>query len=78
MLESHVGAARRYSPAPYAGRLVLFRTAQRLLQSPSRDMGWNALSSRGVDVQMIAGSHATILQPPHVRVLAEKLRAYLP
>ena len=78
VLESHVAAARRYSPARYDGRLVLFRTAQRLLQSPSRDMGWNALSSRGVDVQMIAGSHATILQQPHVQVLAEKLRAYLP
>lgn len=78
VLESHVAAARRYAPAPYAGRVVLFRTGQRLLQSPTRDMGWNALSSRGVEVQMIAGSHATILQQPHVQVLAEKLRAYLP
>jgi len=78
LLESHVAAVRRYSPAPYAGRLVLFRTAERLLESPSRDRGWNALSSRGVEVQMISGSHATILQQPHVELLAKKLRAYLP
>ena len=44
---------------------------------PQRDMGWSALSSEPVDVQMISGAHDTILQEPHVRDLAEKLAVYL-
>lgn len=77
VVESHIAAARRYSPNPYAGRIVLFRTPHRLLQAPERDMGWSKLSTEPVDVQMIAGSHGTILEEPHVRVLAEKLRPFL-
>lgn len=77
ILASHLAASRQYSPTPYAGRVVLFRTPQRLLQAPERDMGWSRLSTEPVDVQMIAGSHGTILEEPHVRVLAEKLKAFL-
>jgi thioesterase domain-containing protein len=77
VVETHIAAARRYSPTPYAGRIMLFRTPHRLLQAPERDMGWGRLSTEPVDVRMIAGSHSTILEEPHVRVLAEKLRAFL-
>ena len=77
VLESHLAAAHRYAPTPYPGRVVLFRTPRRLLQAPERDMGWGRLSTEPVDVEMIAGSHATILQEPHVRVLAEKLKVFL-
>jgi acyl-CoA synthetase (AMP-forming)/AMP-acid ligase II len=77
VLESHLAAARQYSPTSYAGGVVLFRTPQRLLQAPEQDMGWSKLSTKPVDVQMIAGSHGTILEEPHVRVLAEKLRSLL-
>ena len=77
VVETHLAAARRYSPTPYAGRIVLFRTPHRLLQAPELDMGWSRLSTEPVDVQMITGSHGTILEEPHVRVLAERLRASL-
>ena len=77
VLETHLAAVRRYTPAPYAGRVVLFRTPHRLLQAPEPDMGWGKLSTEPVDVQMIAGAHDTILADPHVRVLAEKLGGIL-
>jgi len=77
LLEANLAAARQYSPAPYAGRLVLFRTPRMHLSAPAKDMGWSALSTEPVDVQMIPGSHTTILQEPQVSVLAEKLRAFL-
>lgn len=77
VLESHLAAARHYAPKPYTGRVVLFRTPQRLLRAPEHDMGWSRLATEPVDVQMIAGSHGTILQEPHVRVLAEKLSRFL-
>jgi acyl-CoA synthetase (AMP-forming)/AMP-acid ligase II/thioesterase domain-containing protein/acyl carrier protein len=77
VLETHLGATRRYTPTPYAGRVVLFRTPHTVLQAPEEDRGWGELTTEPVDVQMIAGSHGTILQEPHVAVLAEKLRAFL-
>jgi len=37
-----------------------------------------AVGAPGAEAPLIAGSHATISEPPQVKVLAEKLRAYLP
>jgi thioesterase domain-containing protein len=38
-------------------------------------MGWGKLAGSGVDVHVIPGSHLRIFKEPHVRHLAEKLRA---
>jgi thioesterase domain-containing protein/acyl carrier protein len=78
LITTHLAAGRQYSPASYNGRLVLFRTPHVLLRAPQHDMGWGRLASQTVDVQMIAGAHGSILEEPHVRVLAGKLAAYLP
>lgn len=77
VLTAHLAAIGDYAPAPYPGRLVLFRTSQRVLRAPSWEMGWGDLTTESVDVQPVPGSHATILAEPHVRVLAEKLGAFL-
>ena len=74
VLESHIAAARQYAPMPYDGRVALFRTPHRLLQSPANDMGWGELSTVPVDVEVVAGNHATMLAEPHVKVLAASLR----
>jgi len=77
-LALHLEALRAYAPLPYGGeRLVVFRTARRLPRSPTWDRGWSALASAPIEVETIPGAHATILQEPHVRVLAEKLATYL-
>lgn len=73
VLESHLAAGRRYVPRRHAAPLVLLRTPRRLLEAPQHDMGWGALSSRPVVVELIEGAHATILREPHVRVLAATL-----
>lgn len=77
LLETNLAAARRYAPTPYDGRVVLFRTAHRVLQAPERDMGWGRLTRQPVAVEMVAGSHGTMLEEPHVQVLADKLRDHL-
>ncbi|MFB2833055.1 thioesterase domain-containing protein [Floridanema evergladense] len=38
-------------------------------------LGWDAFSSRPVDVHCVPGNHVTILRLPHVQVLAERLNA---
>ena len=77
VLTAHVTAMRAYVPPTFDGRVVLFRTRQRPLRAPSWDMGWGDVARAPVEVHMVAGAHATILQPPHVHVLAQKLEPFL-
>ena len=48
------------------------------LAEPARKhptLGWGDLVANGLDVQQIPGNHTTLMQEPHVRVLAEKLKS---
>jgi fatty-acyl-CoA synthase len=78
VMEEHIRAMRAYVPRGYNGRLALFRVrAQFLSRTPDPEMGWGRLTSAEVDVHHIAGSHGSILEEPHVQVLAEKLKRCL-
>ena len=65
-------AGLAYSPQPHAGRLVLLKANQR---RGDPKMGWRDLATGGVTAHVIRGDHASILKPPSVTVLAERLRA---
>jgi thioesterase domain-containing protein len=72
---------------PRAGAGFWTRSANRLRQQ-ARDLrqrwellvqrthGWDRFTA-GVAVQVVPGSHVSALRPPHVRVLAGRLRAHL-
>lgn len=75
--EKQMAALYQYLPTPYNGRLVLFRTKVRSLQSPERDMGWQRLTTGPLEIQFVAGSHSTMLTEPNVHDLAAKLSTYL-
>lgn len=77
-------AAQQYRPPPYAGRVNLFRAdeerdrvfgQQRRPDAP--DMGWGAVASGGVTIHQVPGDHDSLVLKPHVRVLAERLKACL-
>jgi thioesterase domain-containing protein len=80
-------AERQYRPEPYDGPLTMYRvqamddyefTGYKLhpdLRDPA--FGWNALSSRGVEVRRVPGTHMTMVVRPHVDVLARELAAGL-
>ena len=74
----HYQALVRYRPRPYGGRVTLFRSR---LHSPflglGRAMGWDKVARGGVAIESLPGGHMSILAPPHVDVLARKLRAVL-
>jgi amino acid adenylation domain-containing protein/non-ribosomal peptide synthase protein (TIGR01720 family) len=74
----NIMAAHRYRPAPYAGRLTLFRARHRadLPAEVQRDpaLGWGPLAAGGVEVHEVPGNHFNLTQPPHVAALAERLR----
>ncbi|MCY1033947.1 non-ribosomal peptide synthase/polyketide synthase [Corallococcus sp. BB11-1] len=69
------GASSTYVPGPYDGALVLLR-AEQGPEAPA-DLGWSALARGGVTVHSVPGDHYTLVRPPHVDALAERLRTLL-
>jgi thioesterase domain-containing protein len=41
-------------------------------------LGWRDVAQGTLDVHEIPGDHYSMLNPPNVEVLAQKLRAYMP
>jgi len=75
-------AAAHYVPAPYDGSAVLFRVrADRsrgeLDHSDDEHNGWATVIRGGVEVIDVPGTHTSIVEEPHVRTLAQSLRAVL-
>jgi thioesterase domain-containing protein len=74
-LERNLGALTAYRLRPHPGTLTLFTAAGGATDDPS--LGWRELATAGVDVRAVRGHHFAMLREPHVRDLAEKLRASL-
>lgn len=78
VLQSQCQAFNAYRAAPYDGRITLFRArTQPTICSHEHDMGWGALATEGVDVQVVPGKHQWIFVEPNVGTLAARLRACL-
>jgi amino acid adenylation domain-containing protein len=70
----HFDAMTVYRPEPFAGPVTLFRCRrQPFLQGRGLKMGWDRLAT-SVNLYNVPGGHMTLLAPPNVQVLAEKLR----
>jgi acyl-CoA synthetase (AMP-forming)/AMP-acid ligase II/thioesterase domain-containing protein/acyl carrier protein len=69
-----------YRAQPYPGDITLFRALTRYAPAYSMDefLGWRDVTQGTLDVHEIPGDHYSMLNPPNVEVLAQKLRAYLP
>jgi amino acid adenylation domain-containing protein len=74
----HLGASSQYSPKPYAGRITLFRTSiHPFFSSFDPECGWGQFAQEGVIVHMMPGAHESILDEPHVQIVAEHLNQVL-
>ena len=70
-------ASKRYNPAPYAGKVILFKSDHTLhevdnIKDPQ--LGWGEVSLGGVEIIHCPGNHLGMLVDPHVETLAKKLR----
>ena len=69
-------ATRRYVPAPYRGRVLLFKqTANHKGRFRFKDYGWGEVVREGLEICEISGDHLALLVEPGVKVLAAKLDA---
>jgi aspartate racemase len=74
--EINFAAVKDYVPQTYAGDVTLFLATDLTADYDLRD-GWRELVEGRIEAHEIAGNHINIIKEPHVRVLAEKLRACL-
>ncbi len=68
MLGVYAAATVRYLPAPYSGRVLIWRSTE----NPCDDGIWKNLCQQ-VEINEIDGSHSQVLKEPHIRAWAERL-----
>jgi len=64
----------------YPNQITVFPASEQFWSEQFWDnpaMGWDKVSSEPVETYSVPGDHITMMTEPHVRVLAEKLRACL-
>ncbi len=85
VFKSNHQTASVYMPQEvYPNRITFFRASEidAVSSLPSdivenSEIGWGKFSVQPLDIQVVPGSHITMLSEPHVQVLAEYLRTYL-
>ncbi|MEA2691491.1 MAG: hypothetical protein QOJ16_878 [Acidobacteriota bacterium] len=82
-------ALKRYRPASYPGRLVLFRASEtdeeflHMLETElgidvhDPRLGWSAFATGTVTVEEVPGNHSTLCSEPNVHALAASLRSWI-
>ena len=74
--EINFAAVKDYEPQMYPGNVTLFLASDLTADYDLHD-GWRELVQGDIDTHEIPGNHINIIKDPHVRPLAEKLRACL-
>ena len=76
---AHLRALRVWTPGAYDGRVLLLEASERPASGVRGDRAipWESLCAGPLRVRRTPGDHFTLLREPHVRALAERLRAYL-
>ena len=70
-------AWRVYTPKRFRGKLVLFRSETRTPEyNDDLTLGWRVCSP-DIEVHIVPGDHVTMMKPPHVTNLVDKLTPYL-
>jgi amino acid adenylation domain-containing protein len=71
-------ALQNYHPLPYDDRLVLLRSHTRpLFRGLDHDLGWSFLVRKGLDVRVVPGHHARMIDEPQISHIASILAAEL-
>jgi thioesterase domain-containing protein len=64
----------QYEPKPYAGKITLMWCAETPTRCyRDRRIAWSQIAQAGLEIHTIPGNHMTMVEPPHVDVMAEVL-----
>jgi len=75
--ELNFAAVKDYVPQVYSGQATLFLASDDRTAAFDVEEGWQGLVAGGIEKIHVSGNHLDIVKEPHVRTLAEKLRACL-
>ena len=76
VLDCNVQATKEYQPQIFAGKATIFWSEyQNWYIEKHPTLGWGDWLTDGLDMQWVPGNHTSLMQEPHVRVLAEKLKS---
>jgi len=71
-------AVLAYRPRACSAPLVLFRAAETMDDElTDTTYGWSHLAEGSLEIEVVRGNHFTMLDEPHVSLLAQKLRVHL-
>jgi thioesterase domain-containing protein len=71
-------AWHRYEPSAYSGPVVLLSAANRSAEyGDDHLLGWDKCASGKIDVHIVPGEHFSIMHPPYVREVAEKIERHI-
>ena len=71
-------AVLAYQPRACSVPLVLFRAAETMADElTDTTYGWSHLAEGSLEIEVVRGNHFTMLDEPHVSLLAQKLRLHL-
>ena len=77
-IEANIQAMVSYIPKVYQGRILFFRAREQYPFMPKNpELSWINLATEGLKVHEIPGNHISMNLPPHVEVMATKLKTYL-
>ncbi len=73
--KANLKASHSWAPEPFGGRILLFAAEQGTYAGTmDPTLGWGAVARGGVEVASTPGDHFSLLRPPHVQALAERVR----
>jgi amino acid adenylation domain-containing protein len=76
--EAHRRAILSYNAKPYYGKIVQLMCSDASHRAyEDRRLAWSLLASGGLEVRLVPGNHLTMVEEPHVRVLAQELQGCL-
>ncbi len=79
LTQSFLKSARRYPPGIYPGKLTVLRATQvdPELLGVGPELGWSEFAKGGIQAFDVPGDHHSLLQEPHIGVLAATLKECL-
>ncbi|MBA3921185.1 MAG: non-ribosomal peptide synthetase, partial [Nostocaceae cyanobacterium] len=82
VIDANMQALDEYIFQVYPGRMTLFRTSdenrcEAIGEQYDPQFGWGDITTGGIDINYIPGSHLSVMEEPYVQVIAEQLKVYL-
>ena len=73
--EANFLAEENYRPQSYSGHITVFVANDRFIGATLENRaGWHGLALGGVTILEVPGDHLSLVEAPHVQILAAKLK----